>query len=66
MSGTLIVRFVDGLNESEVRKLLEEYQLTGTKVSTFINKYAIEVPFGREEYYINLLESIWGIKSAKK
>ena len=47
----LVVNFIDGLQLSEVLNILDEQDVQGTRVSSVTNKYAVEVPVGKEEHF---------------
>lgn len=63
VSGTLIVKFNNGLGESEVRNILGEYDLRGNLVCPTTNKYAVDVPAGKEEYFATKLKESGVVKS---
>jgi hypothetical protein len=56
--GTLIIDFVVGLKENEVYDILDEHSLRGIKVSMLKNRYAVDIPIGKEKYFFKILESI--------
>lgn len=62
--GTIIVTFHRGVGEADINSYLQEEHLEGTLVSQFRNRYAIEVPAGREDEYVErfsneeLIESV--------
>lgn len=61
--GTLIVKFVNGVCESEVRRILDEHDLRGTLACPTTNKYAVDVPAGKEEHFAKQLKENCEVKS---
>ena len=62
VQSTLIIDFTSDLSEGDIEDILSENSLCGTKVSLLRNKYAVEVPAGKEQHFATILESIYGIK----
>lgn len=60
-SSTIIVYF-----KRCARSILNELELRGTSVSSFLGQWAVEVPLGKEEEYIKILEEIEEVKSVNK
>ena len=57
------MNFIDGLKETEVWDILDEHSLRGTRISTLINRYAVEVPDGKEQHFVNIFKETSGVKS---
>lgn len=49
---SIFVRFHDMVSDEEINSLLSSMDLTGSRVSCLVNRWAIEVPFWREEIYM--------------
>ena len=54
---SIIVKFYD-CSDKEVDQTLKSINLSGVRVSNLINRWAIEVPFWKEQHYIDKLESL--------
>jgi hypothetical protein len=55
-NSSIIVNF--DCSDKKVNKLLKDIGLSGTRVSNIISRWAIDVPFWKEDYYVEkLLES---------
>jgi hypothetical protein len=50
------VNFDANCAESEIEEVFENLGIWGTKVSTIMNKYAVEVPAGDEENFLDKFE----------
>jgi hypothetical protein len=53
-NSSIVVKFYPATTK-EIKKLLDSHNLFGVKVSNIINRWAIDVPFWKEEYYCNKL-----------
>jgi hypothetical protein len=51
-NNTLLVKFYDDAGDKEVRAMLATMGVSGTRVSTLIKRWAVEVPYWREEEYL--------------
>lgn len=51
--GTIIVNFHANISEGIVEEYLDEQGLFGIQVSQLCNRYAIEVPPGKEQEYVD-------------
>lgn len=51
-TATLIVTFYTS-TEKEINNFLKEHDVSGVRVSSIINRWAIEVPFWREQDFIS-------------
>jgi hypothetical protein len=56
ISGTIIVNFKAALPAEVIDAFLDKEGLTGTQVSSLLNRYAIEVPPGKEGEYVAKLQ----------
>lgn len=55
-NSSIIVNF--DCSEKKINKLLKDLGLSGVRVSTIISRWAVDVPFWKEDYYADkLLES---------
>lgn len=54
-NNTLIVRFYEDVADKEVHALLAWMGVSGTRVSTLIRRWAVEVPYWREEEFLDKL-----------
>lgn len=50
---SIFVKFEEGVTGKEVHALFNELGVTGTRVSIFVNRWAIEVPFWKEDFYMS-------------
>ena len=50
--GTVVVTFYADITEKVIETYLDKEGLEGIKVSQLRNRYAIDVPVGKEELYI--------------
>lgn len=50
---TILVKFYDDVGDKEARSLLSHMGVGGTRVSTLIKRWAVEVPYWRENEYLN-------------
>ena len=57
ISGTVIVTFQSDAGKVEIASFLREMKVEGTRVSQFRNRYAIEVPAGEEEDYVQIFST---------
>jgi hypothetical protein len=48
---SIFVKFYDDVTDQEACKLMASIGVTGSRVSTLIKRWAIEVPFWREDFY---------------
>lgn len=51
-SNTLLVKFYDEADDKTVRGMLATMGISGTRVSTLIRRWAVEVPYWREEEFL--------------
>lgn len=49
---SLFVKFYDDVVEEEIGDLLSSLNVSGTRVSNLINRWAIEIPFWKEGHFI--------------
>jgi hypothetical protein len=49
---TLLVKFYENATDKEVRSVLAHMGLNGTRVSTLVRRWAVEVPYWLEGDYI--------------
>ena len=54
-NNTLMVRFYDDVADKEVHSMLAWLGISGTRVSTLIKRWAVEVPYWREEEFLDKL-----------
>ena len=55
-NSSIIVNF--DCSDKKINKLLKELNLSGVRVSTIMPRWAVDVPFWKEDYYVDkLLES---------
>jgi len=52
---TIFVKFKSTISESVVRECLQDLGIWGVKVSTMGMRYAVEVPIGKEQSFIDKL-----------
>lgn len=50
--GTVIVTFYSDVTEDQIEDYLQQEQIHGIRTSQFRNRYAVDVPAGREEMYV--------------
>jgi hypothetical protein len=50
-TSTIIVTFYESF-EKEINKILKEENISGIRVGSIINRWAIEVPFWKEQYFL--------------
>lgn len=48
---SIFVKFLDDVSTKEIYSLFDSLSVKGLKVSTLINRWAVEVPFWKEEFY---------------
>lgn len=48
---SIFVKFHDDVSDKEVCKLMSSIGVNGTRVSTLLKRWAIEVPFWKEDFY---------------
>jgi hypothetical protein len=51
-NNTLLVKFYDDAGDKEVRAMLATIGVSGIRVSTLVKRWAVEVPYWREEEYL--------------
>jgi len=51
-TSTIVARFVAGMARESIRDFFEQHDIDGVSVSDTLNRYAIEVPVGREKQFI--------------
>jgi hypothetical protein len=49
---TVLVKFYENITDKEVRSVLAHMGLSGTRVSTLVRRWAVEVPYWLEGDYI--------------
>lgn len=52
-NNTLLVRFYEDVADKEAHAMLAWLGVSGTKVSNLIRRWAVEVPYWREEEYLD-------------
>ena len=52
-NNTLMVKFYEDVADKEAHAMLAWLGLSGTRVSTLIKRWAVEVPYWREEEYLD-------------
>lgn len=50
---TILVKLYDDVGDKEARSLLARMGVGGTRVSTLIKRWAVEVPYWRETEYLH-------------
>jgi hypothetical protein len=51
-NNTLLVKFYDDVGDVEARAMLATMGVSGTRVSALVKRWAVEVPYWREEEYL--------------
>jgi hypothetical protein len=51
-NNTLLVKFYDDVGDVEARAMLATMGVSGTRVSSLVRRWAVEVPYWREEEYL--------------
>lgn len=51
-TSTIIVTFYE-YSEKEINKFFKENEISGTRVSTIVNRWAVEVPYWKEQEFID-------------
>lgn len=51
-NNTLLVKFYEDVGDKEVRAMLATMGVSGSRVSTLIRRWAVDVPYWREEEFI--------------
>jgi|688.fasta_scaffold157487_3 hypothetical protein len=54
---SIIVKFYECSND-DIESVLDDLDLSGVRVSCLINRWAIEVPYWKEQYYTEKLKNI--------
>jgi hypothetical protein len=49
---SVFVKFHDDVSSKEIHSMLAMLGVSGTKVSSIINRWAVEVPFWKEEQFV--------------
>lgn len=49
---SIFVKFYSNVIDEEIDSLFNSLKVTGTRVSSLINRWAIEVPFWKEEFFV--------------
>lgn len=52
-NNTLLVRFYEDVSDKEAHSFLAWLGVSGTKVSTLIKRWAVEVPYWKEEDFLD-------------
>lgn len=52
---SVFVKFYQDVPDEEIEKELMSMGISGSKVSTLINRWVLEVPFWKEEEYVDIL-----------
>lgn len=52
-NNTLLVKFHDNVTSQEAHSFFAWLGISGTKVSTLINRWAVEVPYWKEEEFLD-------------
>lgn len=60
---TLIVKFKKDVSRIVVKEFLKTNRLDGVVVSDFLNRWAVDAPPGKEEYYSKLLKENYLVDS---
>ena len=55
--GTIIVTFYSDLADSTINEYLNSLRLEGVRVSQFRNRYAVEIPAGQEDVFLDKFQS---------
>jgi hypothetical protein len=55
-TSTLVLNFDNGYSDSEIENVFKEFNVWGTKVSSLIKRYAVEIPAGKEEEFMDKFE----------
>lgn len=50
---SIFVKFEEGATSKEIYSLFNSLGVSGVKVSIFINRWAVEVPFWKEDFYVD-------------
>lgn len=53
---SIFVKFHKETTDQEINKLLSSMEVSGVRVSNLINRWAVEVPFWREQVYVEKLQ----------
>jgi hypothetical protein len=70
-NSNIIVNF-NCYSDKKINKLLKDFNLSGVRVSTIINRWAVDVPFWKEDHYAekflesDLVERIYRTPKIKK
>lgn len=54
-NNTLLVKFYEDVADKEVHSMLAWMGISGTRVSTLIKRWAVEVPYWKEEEFLDKL-----------
>lgn len=50
---SIFIKFLPEITAKEVQSLLGSMGVSGTRVSTLINRWAIDIPFWKEEFFLD-------------
>lgn len=53
---SIFVKFHEETTDKKIESMLAELGVSGTRVSNLINRWAIEIPFWKEDFYVSKLE----------
>lgn len=54
---SIFVKFQENLSDKDVSKFLGSMGISGVRVSSLINRWAIEIPFWRENYFVEKISN---------
>lgn len=66
MNNSTIFVVFEPVPDKDVKIFLSDHALFGTRVSSLINRYAVEVPFGKEDHFKTLLSESSIVKSVSE
>jgi hypothetical protein len=56
-TSTVVAKFIPGTSRDSITNFFEQHDIDGVCVSDTLNRYAIEVPVGREKQFIELFRT---------
>jgi len=56
-NNTILVKFYDYISDKKINTTLNKLNIYGVRVSTLVNRWALEVPYWRENEYAEELNS---------
>jgi hypothetical protein len=54
---SIFVKFYDDVGDKEVGELLSSLGVAGTRVSNLINRWAVEIPFWKEGFFVEKIDA---------